>query len=125
MRLTNRNTCKIAKLEDIKLHFCVGASYTNPVHSHGSFTGFSKIQSKDKGEKLCLKIMPYISPSKDIVPAFGNGKITIAENETTFYPNDKVKRKIVRGKADYVTYPEDAVKVPDSINKGKHIFHMG
>lgn len=39
---------KIAKLENIKIPAYVVASYTNPVHTHGTFDGFRKISSKDK-----------------------------------------------------------------------------
>lgn len=39
---------KIAKLENIDIPAYVVASYTNPVHTHGSFDGFRKIPSKNK-----------------------------------------------------------------------------
>ncbi len=39
---------KIAKLENINIPAYVVASYTNPVHTHGSFEGFRKIPSKNK-----------------------------------------------------------------------------
>lgn len=39
---------KIAKLENIKIPAYVVASYTNPVHTHGTFAGFRGIASKDK-----------------------------------------------------------------------------
>ncbi|SFS88029.1 hypothetical protein SAMN02910357_02368 [Succinivibrio dextrinosolvens] len=78
-----------------------------------------------KGEKLCLKISPYVAPSRDFVPRFGSAKITLAKNEYTFAPDSKVKFRSIGGNADFVPYPEDAVKVPKSRNHGKHIFHMG
>lgn len=78
-----------------------------------------------KGEKLCLKISPYVAPSKDFVPRFGSAKITLGQNEYTFEPDSKVKLKSIGGKADYVPYPDDAVKVPPSRNHGRHILHMG
>ena len=39
---------KIAKLENIRIPAYVVASYTNPVHTHGTFAGFREIPSKDK-----------------------------------------------------------------------------
>ncbi len=39
---------KIAKLENINIPAYVVASYTNPVHTHGTFDGFRKISSKNK-----------------------------------------------------------------------------
>ena len=39
---------KIAKLENISIPAYVVASYTNPVHTHGTFAGFRQIKSKDK-----------------------------------------------------------------------------
>ena len=37
-----------ARLEKIQVPAYVVASYTNPVHTHGSFAGFMRIASKDK-----------------------------------------------------------------------------
>lgn len=39
---------KIAKVENIKIPAYVVASYTNPVHTHGTFRGFNLIQSQNK-----------------------------------------------------------------------------
>ncbi len=39
---------KIAKLENINIPAYVVASYTNPVHTHGTFAGFREIPSKNK-----------------------------------------------------------------------------
>ncbi|MCR5758116.1 MAG: CocE/NonD family hydrolase [Selenomonas sp.] len=39
---------KIAKLENIHIPAYVVASYTNPVHTHGTFAGFRQIPSKNK-----------------------------------------------------------------------------
>lgn len=39
---------KIAKLQNINIPAYVVASYTNPVHTHGSFAGFREIPSKNK-----------------------------------------------------------------------------
>jgi len=39
---------KIAKLSNINIPAYVVASYTNPVHTHGTFRGFQQIASKDK-----------------------------------------------------------------------------
>ncbi|TYZ24884.1 CocE/NonD family hydrolase [Selenomonas ruminis] len=39
---------KIAKLQNIHIPAYVVASYTNPVHTHGTFAGFRQIPSKDK-----------------------------------------------------------------------------
>ncbi len=39
---------KIAKLQNIHIPAYVVASYTNPVHTHGTFAGFQQIPSKDK-----------------------------------------------------------------------------
>ncbi|MBE6093485.1 MAG: CocE/NonD family hydrolase, partial [Selenomonas ruminantium] len=39
---------KIAKLQNIHIPAYVVASFTNPVHTHGTFAGFRQIPSKDK-----------------------------------------------------------------------------
>ena len=39
---------KIARLNNIRIPAYVVASYTNPVHTHGTFAGFREISSKDK-----------------------------------------------------------------------------
>ena len=39
---------KIARLKNIRIPAYVVASYTNPVHTHGTFAGFREISSRDK-----------------------------------------------------------------------------
>lgn len=39
---------KIARLDNIRIPAYVVASYTNPVHTHGTFAGFREISSRDK-----------------------------------------------------------------------------
>lgn len=39
---------KIARLDNIRMPAYVVASYTNPVHTHGTFAGFREISSRDK-----------------------------------------------------------------------------
>lgn len=39
---------KAARVEEIEIPAYVVASYTNPVHTHGSFAGFRRMSSKDK-----------------------------------------------------------------------------
>jgi predicted acyl esterase len=39
---------KIARLDKIKIPAYIVASYTSPIHTHGSFEGFRQIASKEK-----------------------------------------------------------------------------
>lgn len=78
-----------------------------------------------KGEKLCLTIEPYMPPSKEIVPPFGSARVTIAKDGYTYQPGTHPEMVTLGGNEQEVGAPQDAVKAPETRNKGSHIFHMG
>lgn len=78
-----------------------------------------------KGEKLCLTIEPYTPPAKETVPPFGKARVTVAKDGYTYQPGTHPDMVTIGGNEHEVGAPQDAVKAPETRNKGRHIFHMG
>ena len=78
-----------------------------------------------KGEQLCLTIEPYTPPAKETVPPFGKAQVRVVREGYTYEPGTHPEMVTLGGNEQEIGAPQDAVKAPETRNKGRHILHMG